>query len=128
MTVTPAPGTTGARILVEEFVEAVTPVVTNEAQSWNLWNHIAGDTGPIRRALTWAYGIEPDAHEQPGTTQVSMLDQERLARFLSEHEADQGQTAVYEGSCSCGWREPGWNFPKNGFATTWDAGGRVREL
>lgn len=56
----PEPGE-AAHELVEAFVDALTPMVANRTQAYNLWNDLASDTGAIRAGLEWAYRHYPAA-------------------------------------------------------------------
>jgi hypothetical protein len=41
--------------LIEAFVVAMTPMVTNRTAAYNMWNNIASDRGAIKDALEWAW-------------------------------------------------------------------------
>lgn len=61
-------------VLIEKFVKALTPMVTNETHAWNLWNIIASDNGDIRAALEHVWR-KHDEFVEPATRHLPDFDE-----------------------------------------------------
>lgn len=62
--------------LIEGFVKAMTPMLTNETHAWNVWNYMASDRGAIREALQWAWGKMSKEPGEPNTSEYTPTTEE----------------------------------------------------